>query len=703
MKKLLASLLIFLLAVPAPTLAALSESDRAIYTQRNFLVNPGAESSTAGVVASTPAHFGTTSTSTNVDSGNASFFWAPTAANETITFGFYSINSGGALSGANGTVTCRFKSTGAIQSHTIQGWDGTTKYGAQSIATSSSGFQRSNAVFTFPASGNFTLQITSGSADTVYFDGCYMGLADGLDFTNAVVTIAPTVQKFVSGSGTYTTPTNPAPLYIEAKIVGGGGGGGPGPGGSSATAGGDTTFGNLTAHGGALGASGNSNPSAGGSASVGAGWTQVVAVSGGNSGSPIPAISGITGNGGAGGVSAWGGAGGFQTNSGANSPGQTNSGSGGSGGTAGSSGQGSAGGAAGAFIDAISSGTPALTYSYAVGVGGTGGLAGTGNAGGNGGSGYIEITEYYGQSSVALYQAANGGLATGDVTASAASSCPIGTVAADGTSYLRTTFPALFTAIGTTYGAVDGTHFNVPDYRGLFQRGAGTNGTALQSNGGAVSGAALGTLQNDMLQSHYHQLRVFDGSSFFFLYGTGSGSGAGYFGRPATEFPNTSNTGNIPNQARDFVSDGTNGTPRVGAETRPANLSVTYCIRTVPATAAPVLVGSVTSNTSGQERVERAYVSGASTIVSQSGSWLSSVTNNSTGLRTLNIVTGEFSAAPVCTVSILESGTVTPNAWYSAKVVATTSTTMQWLTWFGSASSGTANNYDTQIICMGPR
>lgn len=36
----------------------------------------------------------------------------------------------------------------------------------------------------------------------------------------------------------------------------------------------------------------------------------------------------------------------------------------------------------------------------------------------------------------------------------------------DGSSYLRAAYPALFAVIGTAYGSVDGTHFNVPDLRG---------------------------------------------------------------------------------------------------------------------------------------------------------------------------------------------------------------------------------------------
>jgi microcystin-dependent protein len=60
----------------------------------------------------------------------------------------------------------------------------------------------------------------------------------------------------------------------------------------------------------------------------------------------------------------------------------------------------------------------------------------------------------------------------------------------DGSSVLRASYPALFTAIGTAYGAADGTHFNVPELRqrfplGLWAEGAGT-GQALGEAGGDI-------------------------------------------------------------------------------------------------------------------------------------------------------------------------------------------------------------------------
>lgn len=48
---------------------------------------------------------------------------------------------------------------------------------------------------------------------------------------------------------------------------------------------------------------------------------------------------------------------------------------------------------------------------------------------------------------------------------------PAGWLECNGASLLRTTYPALFAAIGGAWGAVDGTHFSVPDFRGMFLRG----------------------------------------------------------------------------------------------------------------------------------------------------------------------------------------------------------------------------------------
>lgn len=144
----------------------------------------------------------------------------------------------------------------------------------------------------------------------------------------------------------------------------------------------------------------------------------------------------------------------------------------------------------------------------------------------------------------------------------AGTTCPTGSVAGDGSSLLRAGIYAnLFTAIGTTYGSADGTHFTVPDYRGVFIRGVGTNGTATESNGGAFAGAALGTFQNDQFQGHKQNADSASTTGGFVGWFTGNNNG-----------------GTADPAGASLTSDGTNGTPRSGAETRPVNLSATYCI-----------------------------------------------------------------------------------------------------------------------------
>jgi microcystin-dependent protein len=69
---------------------------------------------------------------------------------------------------------------------------------------------------------------------------------------------------------------------------------------------------------------------------------------------------------------------------------------------------------------------------------------------------------------------------------------PSGWLLANGNAVSRTTYSALFTAIGTTYGTGDGsTTFNLPDLRSRMPMGSGT-GVGLNSSGtGVTSGTAM--------------------------------------------------------------------------------------------------------------------------------------------------------------------------------------------------------------------
>lgn len=215
------------------------------------------------------------------------------------------------------------------------------------------------------------------------------------DWSQLLSNAAPTIQKFTSGSGTYTTPTGVK--YVRVRMVGGGAGGYAS--GGSAGGGGNTTFGTslLNAGGGAAAAFVNQG-GFGGSASLGSGPIGLALAGGaGGGGFEINSVAlQYYISGGSGGASAFGGAGTGADNSNAlaGTAGGTNTGGGGGGGVliSGSTSSGYGGGGAGGFVDAIIN-SPSATYAYSVGGGGAGATGGL--AGGAGGSGIIIVEEHY--------------------------------------------------------------------------------------------------------------------------------------------------------------------------------------------------------------------------------------------------------------------------------------------------------------------
>lgn len=213
----------------------------------------------------------------------------------------------------------------------------------------------------------------------------------------------PTIQSFLSGSGTYSLPTSPSPIYIKIKMAGGGGGGagsGTGSSGGNGGAGGNTTFGSslLTANGGSGGAGGNGGATDGGTATINS-PASGIALSGGAGGGQFNFAAGVAMAvpGGLGGLNPLGGS--SQGGASGSTAAATNTGAGGAGGSFNSNSAGSGnsgvGGGAGGYIEAIIT-SPSSTYAYAVGAAGTAGSAGTsGSAGSAGGSGIIFVEEFY--------------------------------------------------------------------------------------------------------------------------------------------------------------------------------------------------------------------------------------------------------------------------------------------------------------------
>ncbi|MBC3438263.1 tail fiber protein [Pseudomonas sp. BW16M2] len=97
------------------------------------------------------------------------------------------------------------------------------------------------------------------------------------------------------------------------------------------------------------------------------------------------------------------------------------------------------------------------------------------------------------------------GVAPGDIKYTAANTVPVGWLKADGLLVSRAEYPALFTAIGTTYGEGDGlTTFKLPDLRGEFIRGH-------DDGRGVDQGRALGSWQKGSIYAYDTTLSKPDG------------------------------------------------------------------------------------------------------------------------------------------------------------------------------------------------
>lgn len=189
----------------------------------------------------------------------------------------------------------------------------------------------------------------------------------------------------------------------------------------------------------------------------------------------------------------------------------------------------------------------------------------------------------------------------GRVYYSASGLLPIGALQMGGQSLLRADYPDLFTAIGTTYGSVDGTHFNVPDVQtaGRFIRSTTaslTLGTTQANQNAAhthtVTGApGAGSLTTDVQGNHAHTANVSD-PSHAHVYNTTSGSttGGGAFAIPSNGSTNTSF--NLTGISVSIVAAGAHahnvtGAPSVGSlgtassggtEARPESIAMIACI-----------------------------------------------------------------------------------------------------------------------------
>lgn len=122
------------------------------------------------------------------------------------------------------------------------------------------------------------------------------------------------------------------------------------------------------------------------------------------------------------------------------------------------------------------------------------------------GNGYWMILQYDStQSKWILQNPAKGidvptGVPVGTVVMFTAAEPPAGYLKCDGSAVGRTTYPELYAAIGTTYGAGDGsTTFNLPNLIGRFAEGSATPGTVKEAGLPNITGSLTKSVSNPSL------------------------------------------------------------------------------------------------------------------------------------------------------------------------------------------------------------
>jgi len=173
-------------------------------------------------------------------------------------------------------------------------------------------------------------------------------------------------------------------------------------------------------------------------------------------------------------------------------------------------------------------------------------LIANGGSGGNGGNG------------------GGSGAEIGSVTAFAMPTPPEGWLVCDGSAVSRTDYADLYAVIGTVWGHGDQiATFNLPDLRGEFVRG-------FDAGRGVDVDRLFATSQQDEMQGHGHTLDPLS-SGLGTIYGISQEYFALYSDDGAANLANES--------VKTPTSDGVNGEPRVGSETRPRNVAMTYAIK----------------------------------------------------------------------------------------------------------------------------
>ena len=108
--------------------------------------------------------------------------------------------------------------------------------------------------------------------------------------------------------------------------------------------------------------------------------------------------------------------------------------------------------------------------------------------------------------------------------------------------------------------------------------GAGAHGTMTRANGTPYNGGSVGAARDDQAQGHWHDWYVGNTANSF-GHTDSNDQIATADDAGGRKLQSDGSVSGSKDQINAPISDGTNGTPRTGDETRPAEIAVLVCIK----------------------------------------------------------------------------------------------------------------------------
>jgi hypothetical protein len=172
---------LLLLTLSLNAMAQLTNTQKQELIAKNLLKNAGGENGISRWTASAGT-FAHTTTAAQVGSGKGALSWDAAADGNTLRSSAVAIPSG--AHGNNGVAFCSFKGASAV-THEIGVYDGSNELTSVAITSSTDKFTMSAATFIFPSSGNIQLQIKAKANEAaLYIDDCFLGIAEGTFLSN---------------------------------------------------------------------------------------------------------------------------------------------------------------------------------------------------------------------------------------------------------------------------------------------------------------------------------------------------------------------------------------------------------------------------------------------------------------------------------------------------------------------------------------